>query len=78
MIPLPPQDLTGIWNALKSWEWEVTIGAFTGTDVLGHGDAKEEREREMKARLLLSLQTVMRQGGWKKGDVGCGVLEERL
>ena len=46
-------------------EWEVTHGAFLGMDIRGHGATKEERRKEMKTRMIESMQVQVKYAGWK-------------
>lgn len=71
MIPLAAADVAAMWRAVRGWEWEVTMGAFMGMDVRGcGGSGVEERCKEMRDRMRLSMATVLAAAG------GQGVLEE--
>lgn len=67
-IPLPPGDIAAMWRVVRGFEWEVTIGAFMGMEIRGHGSDEKERAREMKARMLESMKIQVRGEGWKEGQ----------
>ncbi|KAF2456414.1 beta-lactamase-like protein [Lineolata rhizophorae] len=54
MIPLPPQDIQKIWNAVKPWDFETTHGGFMGQDV---------RDPQLKKRVLESMKIQIKSEG---------------
>ncbi|KAB8229611.1 metallo-beta-lactamase family protein [Aspergillus alliaceus] len=52
-IPLPPDDIHGIWKAIKDIDFEDTHGAFLGQDIRGNS----------KGRVLVSAKIVVRASG---------------
>ncbi|EME44129.1 hypothetical protein DOTSEDRAFT_71814 [Dothistroma septosporum NZE10] len=65
MIPLPPNEMLKMWQALKPFEFESTHGAFAGLDV---------RDKNVKGRVLESMKIQARNEGWH--DVA--ILEESI
>lgn len=63
MIPLPPDVLYGMWQALKGLDFDTTHGAFLGLDV---------RDSRVKARVLESMKIQARAEGWKD----CAILAQ--
>ena len=59
-IPLSPDEIQTIWTVVKDFRIESTFGAFVGMDV---------EDPELKARLLQSMQTQVRRGGWKEAAI---------
>ena len=57
MIPLPPDEIFKIWEAIKPFDFDTTHGAFNGMDV---------RDPELKGRMLESMKIQVRGGGWKE------------
>jgi len=55
MIPLPPDEVLGIWKALKPYEFTATHGAFKGIDV---------RSKDVKRRVLESAKIQIRAEGY--------------
>ena len=45
MIPLPPPEILKMWQAIKSFDFDTTHGAFVGMDV---------RDKDLKKRMLES------------------------
>ena len=45
MIPLPPPEILKMWQAIKSFDFDTTQGAFVGMDV---------RDKDLKKRMLES------------------------
>ena len=60
MIPLPPDDILGIWNAIKWLDFDTTYGAFEGTDV---------RDERVKERMLESMKIQVRGMGWREHKI---------
>ena len=60
MVPLNPDEIWGIWCALRGFEFEVTHGLFVGWDV---------RSEDVKARLLESMKIQVRRMGWERHAV---------
>ncbi|KAK7540636.1 uncharacterized protein J3D65DRAFT_674858 [Phyllosticta citribraziliensis] len=60
MIPLSPDDLQAMWDAVKAFRWESTHGAFVGMDVRRSGDDGKEGPRA----LLESMKIQARGMGW--------------
>ncbi|KAF7591357.1 hypothetical protein BBP40_001635 [Aspergillus hancockii] len=54
MIPLPPDDVHGIWKAIKDIDFDDTHGAFTGQEIKGNS----------KARVLESAKIIVRASGY--------------
>ena len=65
LIPLPPNEIFKMWQALKPFDFESTHGAFAGLDV---------RDKNVKARVLESMKIQVRNEGWD--DVA--ILKESL
>jgi len=59
MIPMSPQAIVNIWNALKPYEFTTTHGAFTGLDV---------RDSRVKQRLLESAKIAIRAMGYEESQ----------
>ncbi|CZR55231.1 related to metallo-beta-lactamase family protein [Phialocephala subalpina] len=62
MIPLSPEEIAGMWELLKGYEFESTHGAFVGTEVRDGGGGSGKRVKE---RVLDSMQIQVRYMGWK-------------
>lgn len=56
-IPLPPDEVMKIWNALKPFGFTSTHGAFVGTDV---------RAADVKKRVLESAKIQIRAEGYTR------------
>ncbi|KAI4113950.1 MAG: hypothetical protein LQ338_008087 [Usnochroma carphineum] len=54
MIPLAPDDISDIWQAIKPYSFHTTYGAFNGTTV---------RDKDLKKRVLESMKTQIRHEG---------------
>lgn len=65
MIPLPPDAINDIWQAIKAFEFDTTYGAFVGMDV---------RDEGLKGRMLGSMKIQVRGEGWE----GHGILSEEV
>jgi hypothetical protein len=48
MIPLSPEAILGIWQAIKDWEFWETYGGFPGQDVRGENDLRVRVLESMK------------------------------
>ena len=57
MIPLPPDEIFQIWQAVKPFEFDTTHGAFNGMDV---------RDKDLRARMLESMKIQVKAEGWKE------------
>ena len=55
MIPLPPAVLSGMWQALRPYEFESTHGAFVDQEV---------RDERIKGRVLESMKIQTKDMGW--------------
>ena len=55
MIPLRPDVIHRMWNAIRPYSFTTTHGAFAGTDV---------RDHDLKGRLLESMKIQIRAEGW--------------
>ena len=55
MIPLRPDVIHEMWNAIKPYSFDTTHGAFAGMDV---------RDQDLKGRLLESMKIQVRAEGW--------------
>lgn len=53
MIPLSAEEIQGMWDVLKSHEFESTHGAFVGTEIR---DGQGGSEAGVKRRVLDSMQ----------------------
>ncbi|KAI1111066.1 beta-lactamase-like protein [Nemania sp. NC0429] len=62
MIPLPPDALEHMWDILKNYEFSGTHGAFPGQDVV-------KTAREMKQRVLDSMQIQIRYSGHREHNM---------
>lgn len=60
MIPLTPAEITGIWRAIKPFNFHTTYGAFNGMLV---------RDRDLKGRLLHSMKAQVRREGWETHEL---------
>ena len=65
MIPLPPNEILKIWHAIKPFDFDMTYGAFVGTEV---------RDDDLKNRVLESMKIQVRGEGWERHEI----LEEVL
>jgi len=63
MIPLSAEDIIGMWNVLKKFDFNSTHGAFAGTDIYDGGNGERSG---VKARVLGSMQTQVRKMGWER------------
>ena len=57
MIPLPPDKIFGIWQALKKFDFTTTHGAFLGLDV---------RDKGVKGRILESAKIQVQAEGYQQ------------
>ncbi|KAI4148725.1 MAG: hypothetical protein L6R39_002709 [Caloplaca ligustica] len=55
MIPLDPDEISGIWRAIKPYDFHTTYGAFNGMTV---------RDKALKARVLQSMKIQTVREGW--------------
>ncbi|KAL8836739.1 MAG: hypothetical protein Q9170_002803 [Blastenia crenularia] len=60
MIPLGPDEIFGIWKAIKPYNFHTTYGAFNGMTV---------RDKDLKSRVLESMKTQVRREGWVEHDL---------
>ena len=56
MIPLPPKEITSMWDILKNYDFRSTHGAFSGFDI---------EEPDVKQRVLDSMQIQVRYMGYE-------------
>ncbi|KAK5146579.1 hypothetical protein LTR04_001012 [Oleoguttula sp. CCFEE 6159] len=66
MIPLSPDEIQGIWNSLKPFDFDVARGAFVNMDI---------RSKEVKARVLESMKVHVRR---VQSNESCALLEEAV
>ncbi|KAB5567005.1 metallo-beta-lactamase family protein [Coniochaeta sp. 2T2.1] len=57
-IPLGPEEIAGMWEVLKRYDFKATHGAFVGQDI--------EDEKGIKRRVLESMKIQVRRMGWKE------------
>jgi hypothetical protein len=55
MIPLNPDDIKGIWDAIKTFPFTRTFGGFMGQDVRGTVD--------LRGRVLESMKIFVKRAG---------------
>lgn len=55
MIPLDPDAIAGIWDAIKEFKFTRTFGGFMGQDVRGSVD--------LRGRVLESMKIFVRGAG---------------
>ena len=60
MIPLPPDEILKIWQAIEHFDFDTTHGAFVGMDV---------RDKDLKKRMLESMKIQVRGEGWEKHTI---------
>lgn len=60
MIPLPPDEIYRIWQAIRSFDFDTTHGAFEGMDV---------RVENLKKRMLESMKIQVRGEGWERHEI---------
>ena len=60
MIPLPPGQILQIWNAIKSFNFDSTLGAFNSMEV---------RDADVKKRIVESMKIQVRGEGWEEHEV---------
>ena len=60
MIPLPPDKILSLWQALKAFEFASTHGAFMGTDVI---------DMNVKRRVLESAKIQVRAEGYQQHEL---------
>ena len=65
MIPLSPDEIHTIWKAVCDFNIERSFGAFVGMDI---------KDKDLKGRILTSMQLQVRIGGWKEA----AILDERV
>jgi hypothetical protein len=65
MIPLPPDQIHGIWQALKPLNFTATYGGFPG---------QNNRRPDIKEQVLESMKIFVRTGGHKDA----AILQETL
>ncbi len=61
MIPLSPEEISGMWKVLKRHDFSSTHGAFVGTEVRDGGGGSKTT---VKKRVLESMQIQVKQMGW--------------
>jgi hypothetical protein len=61
MIPLSPEDISGMWKVLKHYDFSSTHGAFVGTEVW---DGSGGSSTGVKQRVLESMQIQVKRMGW--------------
>lgn len=60
MIPLPPSEMTNIWNILRELDFESTHGGFAGMDV---------EDKNVKGRILESMKIQARAVGYEDHEI---------
>lgn len=60
MIPLDPDAIIGIWQAIKGFDLHTTYGGFHGMAV---------RDKNVKQRILHSMKMQVRHEGWKEHQI---------
>lgn len=60
MIPLPPNEIHGIWKALKPFEFDTTYGGFPGQNVT---------RKDLKKQVLESMKIFIKIGGHETARV---------
>ncbi|KAL8951986.1 MAG: hypothetical protein Q9222_002078 [Ikaeria aurantiellina] len=60
MIPLGPDDIWSIWQAMKPYDFHTTFGGFNGMTV---------RDQNIKGRILDSMKIQVRSEGWKEHQI---------
>ena len=60
MIPLPPQKIAGIWEALRPFEFTATYGGFMGQD---------NRRTDIKGQVLESMKIFVRRSGHENAAI---------
>ena len=60
MIPLAPDAIMTIWQAIQTYDFHTTYGAFNGMTV---------KDVNVKARILMSMKTQVRSMGWEKHEL---------
>lgn len=63
MVPLSAEEIAGMWEVLKNYEFSSTHGAFVGTEVRDGGGGSK---KPVKKRVLESMQIQVRRMGWKE------------
>jgi hypothetical protein len=56
-IPLNPEEIAGMWDVLKGYDFRATHGAFVGQDI---------EDDSVKQRVLESMQIQVGRMGWKE------------
>lgn len=59
MVPLPPDKIQQIWDALKPFEFTATHGLFTGWDISGE---------DVKGRVLESMKIQIKMQGFPESS----------
>ncbi|KAL8731469.1 MAG: hypothetical protein Q9181_004293 [Wetmoreana brouardii] len=59
-IPLPPPTIKKMWQALKPFDFDTSLGAFVGMDV---------RDKNLKERVWESIKIQVRNEGWDENEV---------
>jgi hypothetical protein len=65
MIPLTPDEVMGMWEVLKDYNFTSTHGAFKGLDLY---NGTKGSARSVKGRVLDSMQIQIRRMGWEGHD----------
>lgn len=60
MVPLPPDAIQGIWDAVKPFDFTETHGLFVGWDIRGE---------DVKARVLESMKIQVRGQGFAEASI---------
>jgi len=58
MLPLPPQEVTNIWNALRPFQFEDAYSAWPGTQTIG----------EARKKVLAGARRFVKMEGWTQND----------
>lgn len=64
-IPMHPDAVLRIWNAIKGLEFHTAFGAFKGQDVREAGDEAARGTGGVKGRLLESAKIYVKAAGWE-------------
>ena len=60
MIPLSPDEIMAVWQAIKPFDFHTTYGAFNGMTV---------RDENVKERILDSMKVQVRREGYGKHEL---------
>lgn len=61
---MTPDAIKGIWDAIQSYDFHATHGAFGHMDIYGHGQGDDVRRR-----VLQSMKIVVKGMGWTEHDI---------